>query len=57
MADEPRGRKAPISHQEDCMSNKVWRPLNSYGIYFLGVTIGFTMIYALLELARANSVL
>ena len=35
------------------MSNKVWRPLNTWGIYLLGATIGFVIIYSVLELSRA----
>ena len=38
------------------MSKKrIWRPLNTYGIYALGTTIGFVMIYSLLELVRVCS--
>ena len=29
---------------------KVWRPLNSWGIYTLGIVISFTVIYTLVSL-------
>jgi hypothetical protein len=32
------------------MKHKLWRPLNTYGIYFLGLTTGWTIIYALVSL-------
>jgi hypothetical protein len=32
------------------MEKKVWRPLNTYGIYLLGITVGFTVIYAIVSL-------
>ena len=32
------------------MKHKIWRPLNSYGIYYLGIVISFTVIYALVSL-------
>jgi hypothetical protein len=34
---------------------KVFRPLNTWGIYLLGITVGFVMIYSLLELSRVCS--
>lgn len=38
------------------MSNKtIWRPLNTYGIYWLGTSVGFVIIYSLLELSRVCS--
>ena len=37
------------------MSNKVWRPLNTWGIYLLGTTIGFVMVYSVVELSRVCS--
>jgi len=33
----------------------IWRPLNTWGIYLLGTTIAFVMIYSLVELSRACS--
>ncbi len=32
------------------MKNKIWRPFNTYGIYTLGIVIGFTLIYSLVSL-------
>jgi len=32
------------------MEKKVWRPLNTWGIYTLGTTISFTVIYTLVSL-------
>jgi hypothetical protein len=29
---------------------KIWRPLNTWGIYGLGITIGWTAIYAIVSL-------
>jgi len=38
------------------MSNKrVWRPLNTWGIYALGITTGSVIVYAILELSRVCS--
>ena len=34
------------------MSKKIWRPLNTWGIYTLGVVISFAVIYSLLEVAN-----
>ena len=34
------------------MSKKIWRPLNTWGIYALGVVISFAVIYSLLEVAN-----
>jgi len=32
------------------MEKKVWRPLNTWGIYILGITISFTVIYTIVSL-------
>jgi len=37
------------------MSNKVWRPLNTWGIYLLGTATGFVVVYNIVELTRACS--
>jgi len=39
------------------MSNKkrVWRPLNTYGIYFLSIAIASVVTYTLLEMSRVCS--
>jgi hypothetical protein len=38
------------------MSKKrVWRPLNTWGIYLLGTTTGFVLVYSILELSRVCS--
>jgi len=37
------------------MRNKVWRPLNTWGIYGLGITVSGVLIYSLLELSRVCS--
>ena len=29
------------------MSKGIWRPLNSYGIYTIGIAVGFVIIYAI----------
>ena len=34
---------------------RVFRRFNTYGIYALGITIGFVLIYSLLELANVCS--
>jgi hypothetical protein len=40
------------------MSKKrVWRPLNTWGIYALGITTGSVIVYTILELGRACSAL
>ena len=31
-------------------NSRIWRPFNTYGIYLLGTTVGFTVIYALVSL-------
>ena len=36
------------------MSKKIWRPLNTWGIYTLGTVIGFIVIYSLLELSLVS---
>lgn len=35
--------------------HRIWRPLNTWGIYLLGTTAGFVLIYTILELSRACS--
>lgn len=37
------------------MSKKIWRPLNTWGIYLLSTAIGFAVIYSLLEVANVTS--
>jgi len=37
------------------MSKKVFRPLNTWGIYILGTVTGFVVIYSLVELSRVCS--
>lgn len=38
------------------MSKKrVWRPLNTWGIYLLGTATGFVLVYTILELGRVCS--
>lgn len=32
------------------MKHKIWRPLNTWGIYTLGIAISFTIIYTLVSL-------
>lgn len=32
------------------MSNKIWRPFNTYGIYAIGVVVGFVIIYAIVSI-------
>lgn len=32
------------------MKNKVWRPLNTWGIYTLGIVSGWTLIYSIVSL-------
>ncbi len=32
------------------MKNKVWRPLNTWGIYILGIVLGMTLIYSIVRL-------
>ncbi len=32
------------------MSNKLYRPLNTWGIYILGITTGWVVIYAITQL-------
>lgn len=34
------------------MGKKIWRPLNTWGIYVLSTAIGFAVIYSLLEVAN-----
>jgi hypothetical protein len=34
---------------------RIWRPLNTWGIYLLGTTSGFVLIYTILELSRVCS--
>ena len=34
---------------------RVWRPLNTWGIYLLGTATGFVVVYSLLELSRVCS--
>ena len=33
------------------MRNKIWRPVNTYGLIFLGAISAFVLIYALILLA------
>jgi hypothetical protein len=39
------------------MSKKIWRPLNTWGIYLLGTVTGFVVVYSVLELSRVCSAL
>ena len=39
------------------MKSKIWRPLNTWGIYGLGIAISTVVIYSLLELSRVCSAL
>ena len=39
------------------MAKKIWRPLNTWGIYGLGIAVGTVVIYSLLELSRVCSAL
>ena len=39
------------------MKNKIWRPLNTWGIYGLGIAISTVVIYSLVELSRVCSAL
>jgi len=34
------------------MSNRVWRPLNTVGLVFIGSVVSFIMIYTILDLSR-----
>lgn len=34
---------------------RVFRPLNTWGIYLLGTVTGFVLVYTILELSRACS--
>lgn len=37
------------------MKNRVWRPLNTVGLVFIGSVVSFTMIYTVLDLSRVCS--
>lgn len=32
------------------MRNKIWRPVNTYGLLFIGVCVSFVFIYAIVAL-------
>ena len=32
------------------MRKSIWRPLNSYGIYAIGITVAFVIIYAIVSI-------
>ena len=32
------------------MSNKIWRPLNTYGIVAIGVVVSTVMLYAIVQI-------
>ena len=34
------------------MNNRVWRPLNTVGLIFIGAVVSFTVIYTLMDLSR-----
>jgi len=37
------------------MAKKIWRPLNTWGIYTLGTITGFVLVYSIVELSRVCS--